>query len=116
MSLHIDLREALSKAEGMHHQLMEVASQLPDAIRTIIGLEPLKKSPELSNINVKEENLTNGVPAPNEEVESVTIDNDEVSFERGLSMSYIWNLESSFVTFEDAQTFHAPIYGLNDCK
>lgn len=89
LSLHIDLRETLSKAEGMYYQLMNVADQLPDTVRTIIGLEPLKKPGETNSINGSKNSTSNGIAEFAREAANVTIDNEEVSFERGLSLSYI---------------------------
>ncbi|XP_034937097.1 TBC1 domain family member 15 [Chelonus insularis] len=52
LSLHIDLSETLSKAESIYEQLIAVAPELPNNVRTIIGLEPLEGSwPSASGVD-----------------------------------------------------------------
>lgn len=89
LSLHIELPWALSKAEGIYHQLVEVAHELPDNVRAIIGLEPL--SIEIEDDGVAGENgEANGRSSGSSyEQDSIRIGNDEVSYERGLSLSHM---------------------------
>lgn len=49
LSLHIELPRTLSKAEGIYHQLMAVAPQLPDNVRKVVGLEPINEMSENSD-------------------------------------------------------------------
>lgn len=97
LSLRIELPWTLSKAEGIYHQLMSVANFLPDHIRVTIGLEPLHK-PEVSDseeeVAATAEPQTNGSssrPGPRSSAGSgnVVFGNNEVSFERGLNLSYM---------------------------
>ncbi|XP_044592577.1 TBC1 domain family member 15-like isoform X1 [Cotesia glomerata] len=106
LSLHIELPWTLSKAEGIYHQLMAVAPNLPDHIRTVIGLEPLNNtSPSTSDLDEESNDVTvtNDQTADGEnfngektakrknsnESGNIKIGNDEVVFERGLNMSYM---------------------------
>lgn len=110
LSHHIELLWTLSKAEGIYHQLMSIESQLPDNIRLIIGLEPLHRSPVTSvttsdiddDVDVsatsgnQNGNSSNNSHVPHQETNtsnnsdgSIRIGNDEVSFERGLNLSYM---------------------------
>ncbi|XP_012276794.1 TBC1 domain family member 15 isoform X2 [Orussus abietinus] len=95
LSLHIELPWTLSKAEGIYHQLMSIGPHLPNNIRAIIGLEPLINS-ESSDSEDEPLNLThsNGesdqaIASNGNEDGNVKIGNDEVSFERGLNLSYM---------------------------
>ncbi|XP_015608972.1 TBC1 domain family member 15 [Cephus cinctus] len=96
LSLHIELPWTLSKAEGIYHQLMAVESQLPDSVRVIIGLEPLNKTPAsdledesaCAGAHANGEN-SNGIRRDSDKSENVKFGNNEVSYERGLSVSYI---------------------------
>ncbi|XP_076655379.1 TBC1 domain family member 15/17 [Halictus rubicundus] len=96
LSLHIDLSSTLSKAESIYYQLLSVADQLSDSVRTIIGLERLNKVP----VNITEEVAASvdidEVDGPDNnsrrnsmESENVRLGDNEVSFERGLNMSYM---------------------------
>ncbi|XP_058796976.1 TBC1 domain family member 15 isoform X2 [Phymastichus coffea] len=96
LSLHIELPSTLSKAEGIYHQLMAVAPQLPDNVRVIIGLKPLNKPSEISDH--EDEDANNVMTSPNEENNSLINSNNdvssnfgasEVSFERSLNLSYM---------------------------
>ncbi|CAL7934656.1 unnamed protein product [Xylocopa violacea] len=97
LSHHIELPWTLSKAEGIYHQLMSVADQLPDNVRIIIGLEPLNKTSPSSDMengeasgHIVEADEVDGCSRRNStESGNVTFDNDEVAFERGLSLSYM---------------------------
>lgn len=97
MSLHIELPWTLSKAEGIYYQLMAVADQLPDSVRVIIGLEPLNKTPTNNSINGGEASgnnsqataVTNGSRRNSSTSGSVKFGENEVSFERGLDLSYM---------------------------
>lgn len=98
LSLHIELPWTLSKAEGIYHQLMAVADQLPDNVRAVIGLEPLNKmlvtndteNGEASGQDTDEVDGVNGSPRRNStESDNVKFGNNEVSFERGLNLSYM---------------------------
>lgn len=90
--MHIELPYTISKAEGIYHQLMSVAPHLPDNIRTIIGLEPLNRSPEPCELDISNGSSvspTNGENSHEQENEgNVKFGDNEVAFERGLSMSY----------------------------
>ncbi|XP_046739904.1 TBC1 domain family member 15 isoform X2 [Diprion similis] len=94
LSLRIELPWTLSKAEGIYHQFMAVANHLPDHIRVIIGLEPQHK-PEISDS--EEENATAEPQLDGNDRRSrnstssgnVIFGNNEVSFERGINLSYI---------------------------
>ncbi|XP_001599344.2 TBC1 domain family member 15 isoform X1 [Nasonia vitripennis] len=97
LSLHIELPWTLSKAEGIYHQLMAVAPQLPDNVRVVIGLKPLNKSSEISD--QEDEDSSNGANNANGESNSsstntdeggnIKFGNNEVSFERSLNLSYM---------------------------
>lgn len=75
---------------------MSIADQLPDNVRSIIGLERLNKVPAnraedgaASGENVK----TNGADCSSRrnsiESDNVTLGDNEVSFEKGLNLSYM---------------------------
>lgn len=96
LSLHIELPWTLSKAEGIYYQLMAVADQLPDSVRVIIGLEPLNKKStnsmnggEASGNNSQVAAITNGSRRNSSTSGSVKLGENEVSFERGLDLSYM---------------------------
>lgn len=82
----------ISKAEGIYHQLMAVAPHLPDSVRTIIGLEPLNRSPEPCELDISNgssASTTNEENSREHEAEgNIKFGDNEVAFERGLSMSY----------------------------
>ncbi|XP_046419372.1 TBC1 domain family member 15 isoform X1 [Neodiprion fabricii] len=94
LSLRIELPWTLSKAEGIYHQLMAVAGLLPDHIRVIIGLEPQLKT---AIIDSEEENATaepqldvnDSRPRHSTGSGNVIFGNNEVSFERGINLSYM---------------------------
>jgi len=95
LSLHIELPWTISKAEGIYYQLMSVEHQVPDDVRVIIGLEPLHKS---SSTNGSEDETSSNAQACNgsrnsrrnsSDSANVKLGDDEVSFERGLNMSYM---------------------------
>ncbi|XP_012265470.2 TBC1 domain family member 15 isoform X2 [Athalia rosae] len=94
LSLRIELPWTLSKAEGIYHQLMSVADHLPDHIRIIIGLEPQHK-PEISDSEdevATTESQTNGNggrPSVSSDSGNIRFGNNEVSFERGINLSYM---------------------------
>ncbi|XP_066599732.1 TBC1 domain family member 15 isoform X2 [Prorops nasuta] len=97
LSNHIELQWTLSKAEGIYHQLMSVSNELPDRIRVIIGLEPLNKSSrdielvdETNNDNTTHENPSSSSTGENNaDTTNIRFGNNEVSFERGLNLSYM---------------------------
>lgn len=97
LSLHIELPWTLSKAEGIYQQLMAVADQLPDNVRAIIGLEPLKRTLPAHDVEDGEasghKTETNGVDSNSRrsstESENVKLGDNEVSFERGINLSYM---------------------------
>ncbi|KAG7213328.1 hypothetical protein KM043_002626 [Ampulex compressa] len=97
LSLHIELPWTLSKAEGIYYQLISVADQLSDNVRAIIDLEPLPKTPVASDTEEDETVATNtqingeGNSSRRNSTESgnVKFGNNEVSFERGLNLSYM---------------------------
>lgn len=97
LSLHIELPWTLSKAEGIYHQLMSVEDQLPDNVRTIIGLESLNKPPsdceledgEASGHNDESNGTDSSSRRNSTENGNVKFGNNEVSFERGLNLSYM---------------------------
>lgn len=96
MSLHIELPWTLSKAEGIYYQLMSVADRLPDNVRTIIGLEPLHRTSSTNNMeDLEASNNTQIIEGNNSsrrnssESGNVKLGDNEVSFERGLNLSYM---------------------------
>ncbi|XP_053978196.1 TBC1 domain family member 15-like [Hylaeus anthracinus] len=97
LSLHIELPWMLSKAEGIYYQLMSVADQLPDNVRTIIGLEPSNKTPsntiaengEASGHDVEAIGDNTNSRRNSRESGNVKLGDNEVSFERGLNLSYM---------------------------
>ncbi|EFN78563.1 TBC1 domain family member 15 [Harpegnathos saltator] len=97
LSLHIELPWTLSKAEGIYYQLMGAADQLPDSVRAIIGLERLHKTlinnsingGEASGNNSQSGTITNGSRRNSSTSGSVKLGENEVSFERGLDLSYM---------------------------
>lgn len=96
MSLHIELPWTLSKAEGIYYQLMAVADQLPDSVRVIIGLKLLHKASTNNSMNGGEASgnnsqatVTNGSRRNSSTSGSVKLGENEVSFERGLDLSYM---------------------------
>ncbi|KAG5308860.1 TBC15 protein, partial [Acromyrmex insinuator] len=96
LSLHIELPWTISKAEGIYYQLMSVEHQIPDDIRVIIGLEPLHKSSstngsddEASSNNARANGPRNNSRRNSTGSANVKLGDDEVSFERGLNLSYM---------------------------
>lgn len=96
MSLHIELPWTVSKAEGIYYQLMSIEDQIPDDVREIIGLERLHKTTSMNGSDDETINNTrvNGARANNSRRNSsssanVKLGDDEVSFERGLNMTYM---------------------------
>lgn len=96
LSLHIELPWTISKAEGIYYQLMSVEHQIPDDVRVIIGLEPLHKSSsmngsddEASSNNAQANGPRNNSRRNSSSSANVKLGDDEVSFERGLNMSYM---------------------------
>lgn len=93
LSLHIDLPRTLSKAEGIYHQLMAVEDELPDNVRVIIGLEPRKQT--ASDIEDDEPSSScvrvngNSRRSSSSKSGNIKLGNDEVSFEKGLNLSYL---------------------------
>lgn len=97
---HIELPWTLSKAEGIYCQLMSVADQLPDNVRVIIGLEPMNKTSPISEIENDEASGQNLVidgadgadsnpRRDSTESSNINFEDNEVSFERGLNLSYM---------------------------
>lgn len=76
---------------------MAVADQLPDSVRVIIGLKPLHKTSTNNSINGGEASgnntqaaaITNGSRRNSSTSGSVKLGENEVSFERGLDLSYM---------------------------
>lgn len=96
MSLHIELPWTISKAEGIYYQLMSVADQLSDSVRTIIGLELLNKTSssdmngdEASGNNSQARGDSDGSRRNSSASGNVKFGDNEVSFERGLDLSYM---------------------------
>ncbi|CAK9821099.1 TBC1 domain family member 15 [Anthophora plagiata] len=97
LSLHIELPLTLSKAEGIYYQLMSVADQLPDNVRVIIGLESLNKASATNDVendeafghNVETDGSDSNSRRNSTESGNVKFGNNEVSFERGLNLSYM---------------------------
>lgn len=96
LSLHIELPWTISKAEGIYYQLMSVEHLIPDDIRVIIGLEPLHKSSptngsddEASSNNARANGPRNNSRRNSTGSANVKLGDDEVSFERGLNLSYM---------------------------
>lgn len=97
LSLHIELPWTISKAEGIFYQLMSIEDQIPDDVRVIIGLERLHKTTSMngSDDEASSNNARiNGARANNSRRNSsgsanVKLGDDEVSFERGLNMTYM---------------------------
>lgn len=97
LSHHIELPWTLSKAEGIYYQLISVADQLPDNVRVIIGLEPMNKTSPISDIengeasghNIETDEATNNSRRSSTESGNIKFGNDEVTFERGLNLSYM---------------------------
>lgn len=97
LSHHIELPWTLSKAEGIYYQLMSVADRLPDNVRVIIGLEPLNKTSLVSDIengeasghNVEVDGGSTVQRRNSTDSGNIKLGNDEVSFERGLHLSYM---------------------------
>lgn len=97
LSHHIELPWTLSKAEGIYCQLMSVADQLPDNVRVIIGLEPMNKTSPISEIENGEASghnlVTDGADSnprrDSTESGNINFEDNEVSFERGLNLSYM---------------------------
>ncbi|KAK2579535.1 hypothetical protein KPH14_010837 [Odynerus spinipes] len=92
LSLHIELPWTLSKAEGIYHQLMAVEDELPNNVRVIIGLEPRKQA--VSDIEDDEPSSscvrTNGNSRrSSSDSGNIKLGNNEVSFEKGLNLSYL---------------------------
>lgn len=92
LSQHIELSWTISKAEGIYQQLISVAPHLPNNVRTIIGLEPIIRTPEpcdLDMSNGSSVSPTNGESSREQDSDgSVKFGDNEVSFERGLNLSY----------------------------
>lgn len=99
LSLHIELPWALSKAEGIYHQLMAVAPDLPNNVRVIIGLEPLTVSPSSSDredeasaaLSTRQynDNADTSSRKNSNGSDNIKFGNNEVSYERGLNVSYM---------------------------
>ncbi|XP_033230728.1 TBC1 domain family member 15 isoform X2 [Belonocnema kinseyi] len=93
LSQHIELPWTLSKAEGIYLQLISVAPHLTNNIRTIIGLEPINRSPEPCDMDISNGSIispTNGESSSHQSESdgNVKFGDNEVSFERGLNLSY----------------------------
>lgn len=95
LSLHIELPWTISKAEGIYYQLMSVADQIPDDVRVIIGLEPLHRTTSINDSddeacsNARANGIRNNSRRNSSNSANVKLGDDEVSFERGLNMSYM---------------------------
>ncbi|XP_076296279.1 TBC1 domain family member 15/17 [Lasioglossum baleicum] len=96
LSFHIELSPTLSKAESIYNQLLSVADQLSDNVRTIIGLERLNIAPATNteevaaSVDIDEVDGAESNSRRNSmESENVRLGDNEVSFERGLNMSYM---------------------------
>ncbi|OAD55231.1 TBC1 domain family member 15 [Eufriesea mexicana] len=97
LSHHIELPWTLSKAEGIYYQLMSVADRLPDNVRVIIGLEPLNKTSLVSDIengeasghNIEVDEGSANRRRNSTDSGNIKFGSDEVSFERGLHLSYM---------------------------
>lgn len=92
LSLHIELPWTISKAEGIYYQLMST-DQIPNDVRIIIG-EPLDSSSESEDDETSINNARANGPRNSSRRNSsgsanVKLGDDEVSFERGLNMSYM---------------------------
>lgn len=72
---------------------MSVADQIPDDVRIIIGLEPLHRTSINSSDDESSNAHANGIRDNSRRNSSssanVKLGDDEVSFERGLNMSYM---------------------------
>jgi len=93
LSLHIELSPTICKAEGIFYQLMSVADLLPNDVRKIIGLEPLDKRTATNDDDTSGNNCRVSETGKNSRRNgsnsaNVTLGHDEVSFERGLYLSY----------------------------
>ncbi|XP_017798163.1 PREDICTED: TBC1 domain family member 15 [Habropoda laboriosa] len=97
LSLHIELPWTLSKAEGIYYQLMSVAAQLPNNVRTIIGLESLNResaagdaeNDEAFGHNAQADGNNSNSRRNSTESGNVKFGANEVAFERGLNLSYM---------------------------
>lgn len=96
LSLHIELPWTVSKAEGIYYQLISVADQIPDDVRVIIGLEPLKKTTatnesddEASGNSTRVNEASSNSRRNSSSSANVKLGENEVSFERGMNLSYI---------------------------
>lgn len=85
---------------------MAIADQIPDNVRTIIGLEPLHKTSvadtdenadEASGGNNHTRENNNGSRRNSSTSGNVKFGDNEVSFERGLDMAYMWGQDWSFI-------------------
>ncbi|KAJ1526930.1 hypothetical protein ONE63_008478 [Megalurothrips usitatus] len=94
LSLRIDLDSTLCKAEGLYAQLISIESDLPDAVRTIIGLEPLNPvQGDSEDDDIKEEEDDDGGDSTHTEhdssIETVSlVASNEVVFDRGLNHQF----------------------------
>lgn len=93
LSLKIDLDSTLSKAEGLYLQLMNIESELPDSVRTIIGLEPLNPvdgDSENDSIEDDDGDCSNHTEHDSS-IETVSLGalGGEVAFERGINFQYM---------------------------
>lgn len=97
LSLKIDLDSTLCKAEGLYAQLISIESDLPDAVRTIIGLEPLN-GPDADSEDddiEEEEDEGNGQASNHTEhdssIETVNLGalSGEVAFDRGINLQFL---------------------------
>ncbi|XP_035721297.1 TBC1 domain family member 15-like [Vespa mandarinia] len=93
LSLHIELPWTLSKAEGIFHQLMAVEDKLSDNVRVIIGLEPRKR---IDGSDIEDDEPSSSCARTrlcsrrnSSESGNIKFGSNEVSFERGLNLSYL---------------------------
>ena len=95
LSLKIDLNSTLCKAEGLYAQLIATETNLPDSVRTIIGLEPLH--PEYADADSEDDSgsdhdeHSNGHAEHDSSIETVTLGalGGEVAFDRGINLQYL---------------------------
>lgn len=93
LSMGINLDSTLCKAEGLYAQLLSIESDLPDAVRVIIGLEPLNETAgdsEDDDIDDDDRSVSTHTEHDSS-IETVTLGalGGEVAFDRGINLQYL---------------------------
>ncbi|XP_034243519.1 TBC1 domain family member 15 [Thrips palmi] len=93
LSMTINIDSTLCKAEGLYAQLLSIESNLPDAVRIIIGLEPLNATAgDSEDDDIEDDDGDASTHAEHDSsIETVTLGalGGEVAFDRGINLQYL---------------------------